>query len=64
MTYFKNKKIVKQDNGKMTIVNKKNIKDGHTLPSEWSISDKKLHDDDIHKLNKALKQKKKRNSKK
>lgn len=62
MTRFEGRRIVKQDNGKMIVVNKK-VDDSRKLPSEWAISDKKMGSQDINMINKKLGKKKKRKSK-
>ena len=62
MTRFEGRRIIKQDNGKMIVVNKK-IDDSRKLPSEWAISDKKMNSQDINMINKKLGKKKKRKSK-
>lgn len=64
MNGFKGKKIIKQDNGKVIVVNKKQKDDNPLVPSEWSISDKKLNSQDINMINKRLGKKNKRKFKK
>lgn len=64
MTYFEGKKIIKQDNGQVVVVNRNDVDNSSSIPSEWSLSSDKLSSKDINKLNKALNKNKKRNSKK
>lgn len=64
MTYFEGKKIIKQDNGQVVVVNRNDVDNSSSVPSEWSLSSDKLSSKDINKLNKALNKNKKRNSKK
>lgn len=64
MTYFEGKKIIKQDNGQIVVVNRNDVDNSSSIPSEWSLSSDKLSSKDINKLNKALNKNKKRNSKK
>lgn len=64
MRYFEGKKIIKQDNGQVVVVNRNDVDNSSSVPSEWSLSGDKLSNKDINKLNKALNKNKKRNSKK
>lgn len=64
MTYFEGKKIIKQDNGQVVVVNRNDVDNSSSVPSEWSLSSDKLSSKDINKLKKALNKNKKRNSKK
>lgn len=60
MSGLKGKRVVKQDNGKVVVVNRNTKNDNSAIPSEWSLSKRKLSSRDINMINQALGKKKKR----